>query len=124
MTCRPGSGRCQAWLQEADCAPDHDLEDLERSFRASGRRWPANWSGPPGGAADALDADGTDLVTRVGSLLYNNRQLLKVRTACSSRSALLPQQADVDRYQSSLDNDMYKAMLRALRRPTAWSRLR
>ncbi|MBK8361835.1 MAG: hypothetical protein IPL15_23960 [Comamonadaceae bacterium] len=53
----------------------------------------------------------------MGSLLYNNRELLKVGTALQQlrQAALLPQQADVlGRYQSSLDNDMYKAM-RALR---------
>ena len=109
---------CEAWLQEADGAPAYDLGDLEQRFP---RLWTSLASelevDSPEEAAGALDADGTDLATKVGSLLYNNRQLLKVGTALQQlrQAALLPQQADVlGRYQSSLDNDMYKAM-RALR---------
>ena len=109
---------CEAWLQEAGDAQAHDWLDLAQRFP---RLWASLASelevDSPEEAAGALDADGTDLATKVGSLLYNNRQLLKVGTALQQlrQAALLPQQADVlGRYQSSLDNDMYKAM-RALR---------
>ena len=109
---------CMAWLQEASDVQAHDWVGLEQRF-------PRLWTSlagelevdTPEEAADALAADGMDWVTKAGSLLYNNRQLLKVGTALQQlrQSALLPQQADVlGRYQSSLDNDMYKAM-RALR---------
>jgi hypothetical protein len=109
---------CEAWLQEAGDAQAHDWGDLEQRF-------PRLWTSladelevdSPQEAADALEADGMDWVTKVRSLLYNNRELLKVGTALQQlrQAALLPQQADVlGRYQSSLDNDMYKAM-RALR---------
>jgi hypothetical protein len=109
---------CQAWLDEVSDAPTYDLVDLEQRF-------PRLWSSlaadlevdTPEQAATVLDEEADDLARRVQSLLLNNRELVKIVTAFRQlrQSALLPQQADVlARYQSSLDNDMYKAM-RALR---------
>jgi hypothetical protein len=109
---------CEAWLREAGDAPEHDWVDLEQSF-------PRLWTSladelevdSPDEAAEALEADGTDLAARVRLLALNNRQLLKIFSALQQlrQAALLPREADVlGRYQSSLDNDMYKAM-RALR---------
>ncbi len=109
---------CQDWLDEVGDASTYDLADLEQRFPRLWHSLAAELEvDTPEQAAEVLHEDGDDLARKVNRLPVTNRQLFEVVTAFRQlrQSALLPQQAEVlARYQSSLDNDMYKAM-RALR---------
>ena len=110
---------CDTWMNEGQMDADKDLATLPK-------RIPRLWAllakelevDTPGQAGEKIlgdDAEG--LYAWVESVRSQSIQLLKVVTALQQlrQSALQPREADVlSRYQSSLDNDLYKAV-RALR---------
>lgn len=110
---------CDRWLAEADM-------DLLEDIRTLPTRLPRLWrmlanelevDTPEQACAQILnEADGL-LLPCVKVVRHHTRDFLKIATALSQirQAALLPQQSDVlSRYQTNLDNDLYKAM-RALR---------
>lgn len=110
---------CDRWLAEADM-------DMEQDIRSLPKRLPRLWSllanelevdTPAQACAHILnEADGW-LLAWVTGVRHQTQDLRKIATALSQirQAALLPQQSDVlSRYQTHLDNDLYKAM-RALR---------
>ncbi len=111
---------CDAWMAEEQMDADQDLATLPE-------RIPRLWAllademevDTLEEAGDTILGDGAEdrLYAWVQSARSKSIQLLKVATALQQlrQSALQPREADVlSRYQSSLDNDLYKAV-RALR---------
>ena len=110
---------CDTWLEEADM-------DVSLNIRSLPKRLPRLWQilateidvETPAQAYDyILNEEDYWLFNWVTGVRHQTKDLLKITTVLSQirQAALLPQQSDtLSRYQTHLDNDLYKAM-RALR---------
>ena len=110
---------CDTWLDESDM-------DVAQDIRSLPKRLPRLWRILAGEIEVETPAQACDHILKeadnwlfgwVTGVRHQTQDLLKIATARSQirQAALLPQQSDtLSRYQTHLDNDLYKAM-RALR---------